>query len=90
MGPPPHIYRQSHQFIVMKLDNAQAVAALKLWRMVAAVETRSWLNGWHLRAPVHVGKEELLEPPDDRRGRSIWRGMLYLWWQFVRDNIRFS
>ncbi|MFZ9932255.1 MAG: hypothetical protein ACO3YO_02680 [Chthoniobacterales bacterium] len=38
----------------------------------------------------HNIREGLLEPADDGHGRYSWRGMLYLWWQFVRDIFRFS
>lgn len=32
----------------------------------------------------------LLEPAEEGHGRYSWRGMVYLWWQFVRDIFRFS
>lgn len=38
----------------------------------------------------HNLREGLLEPADDGHGRYSWRGMFYLWWQFVRDLFRFS
>lgn len=38
----------------------------------------------------HNLSEGLLEPADDGHGRYSWRGMLYLWWRFVRDVFRFS
>jgi hypothetical protein len=38
----------------------------------------------------HNIREGLLEPADDGHGRYSWRGMIYLWWQFVRDLFRFS
>ena len=38
----------------------------------------------------HNIREGLLEPADEGHGRYSWRGMLYLWWQFVRDIFRLS
>ncbi|MFM8230027.1 MAG: hypothetical protein ACKOAL_02265, partial [Chthoniobacterales bacterium] len=38
----------------------------------------------------HNIREGLLEPADDGHGRYSWRGMLFLWWQAVRDIFRFS
>ncbi len=38
----------------------------------------------------HNIREGLLEPADDGHGRYSWRGMLYLWFQFLRDIFRFS
>jgi len=38
----------------------------------------------------HNIREGLLEPADEGHGRYSWRGMLYLWWQFVRDVFRFT
>lgn len=38
----------------------------------------------------HNLREGLLEPADDGHGRYSWRGMLFLWWQSVRDIFRFS
>ena len=38
----------------------------------------------------HNITEGLLEPADEGHGRYSWRGMLYLWWQFVRNIFRFS
>jgi hypothetical protein len=38
----------------------------------------------------HNIREGLLEPADDDHGRYSWRGMLYLWFQFLRDIFRFT
>jgi hypothetical protein len=38
----------------------------------------------------HNLREGLLRPADDGHGRYSWRGMLYLWCQFLRDIFRFS
>ncbi len=38
----------------------------------------------------HNIREGLLEPADEGHGRYSWRGMLFLWWQAVRDIFRFS
>ena len=38
----------------------------------------------------HNIREGLLEPADDDHGRYSWRGMLYLWFQVLRDIFRFS
>lgn len=38
----------------------------------------------------HNIREGLLEPADEAHGRYSWRGMLFLWWQAVRDIFRFS
>lgn len=38
----------------------------------------------------HNIREGLLEPDEEGRGRYSWRGMLYLWFQFVRDIFRFT
>ena len=38
----------------------------------------------------HNIREGLLEPADDGHGRYSWRGMLYLWFQFLRDIFRFT
>jgi hypothetical protein len=38
----------------------------------------------------HNLREGLLEPADEGHGRYSWRGMLYLWAQFLRDIFRFS
>lgn len=38
----------------------------------------------------HNLREGLLQPADDGHGRYSWRGMLYLWGQFLRDILRFS
>jgi hypothetical protein len=38
----------------------------------------------------HNLREGLLYPADEGHGRYSWRGMLYLWWQFLRDIFRFS
>jgi len=38
----------------------------------------------------HNLREGLLQPADEGHGRYSWRGMLYLWWQFLRDIFRFS
>ncbi len=38
----------------------------------------------------HNLHEGLLRPADEGHGRYSWRGMLYLWWQFLRDIFRFS
>jgi hypothetical protein len=38
----------------------------------------------------HNIREGLLEPADDHHGRYSWRGMLYLWFQFLRDIFRFT
>ena len=38
----------------------------------------------------HNISEGLLQPADEAHGRYSWRGMLYLWFQFLRDIFRFS
>lgn len=38
----------------------------------------------------HNLREGLLEPADDGHGRYSWRGMLFLWFQVLRDIFRFS
>jgi hypothetical protein len=38
----------------------------------------------------HNIREGLLEAADEAHGRYSWRGMLFLWWQAVRDILRFS
>lgn len=38
----------------------------------------------------HNIREGLLTPADEGHGRYSWRGMLFLWWQVVRDIFRFS
>jgi hypothetical protein len=38
----------------------------------------------------HNLREGLLQPTEEGHGRYSWRGMLYLWWQFLRDIFRFS
>ena len=38
----------------------------------------------------HNLREGLLYPADEGHGRYSWRGMLYLWGQFLRDVFRFS
>jgi hypothetical protein len=38
----------------------------------------------------HNIRAGLLEPAEEGHGRYSWRGMVYLWWQFVRDTFRFS
>jgi len=38
----------------------------------------------------HNIREGLLEPADESHGRYSWRGMLFLWWQSLRDIFRFS
>lgn len=38
----------------------------------------------------HNLREGLLQPADEGHGRYSWRGMLYLWGQFLRDIFRFS
>jgi hypothetical protein len=38
----------------------------------------------------HNLREGLLRPADEGHGRYSWRGMLYLWCQFLRDIFRFS
>ncbi|MEY4299560.1 MAG: hypothetical protein RIR25_796, partial [Verrucomicrobiota bacterium] len=38
----------------------------------------------------HNISEGLLQPADEGHGRYSWRGMLYLWFQFLRDIFRFS
>ena len=38
----------------------------------------------------HNLREGLLYPADEGHGRYSWRGMLYLWGQFLRDIFRFS
>jgi hypothetical protein len=38
----------------------------------------------------HNLREGLLQPADEGHGRYSWRGMLYLWCQFLRDIFRFS
>jgi hypothetical protein len=38
----------------------------------------------------HNIREGLLEPADEGHGRYSWRGMLFLWWQAVRDIFRFT
>lgn len=38
----------------------------------------------------HNLREGLLRPSGDGHGRYSWRGMLYLWFQFLRDIFRFS
>jgi hypothetical protein len=38
----------------------------------------------------HNMREGLLEPADDGHGRYSWRGMLFLWFQVLRDMFRFS
>jgi hypothetical protein len=38
----------------------------------------------------HNISEGLLQAADDGHGRYSWRGMLYLWFQFLRDIFRFS
>lgn len=38
----------------------------------------------------HNLREGLLEATDEGHGRYSWRGMLYLWFQCLRDIFRFS
>jgi len=38
----------------------------------------------------HNLREGLLEPEGEEHGRYSWRGMLFLWWQVLRDILRFS
>jgi len=38
----------------------------------------------------HNLREGLLQPADEGHGRYSWRGMLYLWFQFLRDIFRLS
>ena len=38
----------------------------------------------------HNIHEGLLEAADEGHGRYSWRGMLYLWFQFLRDIFRFT
>lgn len=37
----------------------------------------------------HNLREGLLSPAEDGHGRYSWRGMLYLWWQSLRDVFRY-
>ena len=38
----------------------------------------------------HNVREGVLQPDEDGHGRYSWRGMLYLWLQFLRDIFKFS
>jgi hypothetical protein len=38
----------------------------------------------------HNISEGLLRPADHEHGRYSWRGMLYLWFQCLRDIFRFT
>jgi hypothetical protein len=51
---------------------------------------RTAVQGDMERQMQHNLREGLLEPADEDHGRYSWRGMLYLWWQFLRDIFRFT
>ncbi len=70
-----------------------------LRRVGRPVENLSPVDPEQVRAAVegdmamqmqHNLREGVLRPVDAEHGRYAWRGMLYLWFQFLRDIFRFS
>lgn len=69
---------------VLARDGATGLLPVDPERIRAAVEQ-------DMEAQMqHNMREGLLRAADEGHGRYSWRGMLFLWWQVVRDIFRFS
>lgn len=59
-------------------------------RSVGEEELRSAVERDMEEQMRHNMNEGVLRPADEGHGRYSWRGMLFLWFQFLRDILRFS
>lgn len=59
-------------------------------REVQSKEVRALVEHDMATQIEHNLQEGLLQPTGEGHGRYSWRGMLYLWFQFLRDIFRFS